>query len=384
MPHRSIAPAAIAPGGAGPGRRRAAGATACVFAALAGVWSPAHAQVQSLYSNQSNPAIGMNALFSGTAAPGLNEAYGLGFDEAEMSLVSVVDPYWTLSGNIVFAADEVVPEEVWARTTSIPSIQLKLGRLRGSFGKHGLLHTHAFPFVQAPLIMANSIGDEGFKDGGVEAAWLTPLPWYAELTGGLYQAMEAGDGNPLDFASTAHDNLPFLGHLKNLVELSDATTLEVGQSWLQGRGMDGRVHSVAGADLTIRNVPLRNSNRRGWILESEYIQKGSRDGGGYIREQDGWYAALRCRLSQLWWTGVRIDQARDSFADFLVDDAGDPMAGRLTRGSVNLAWAPSEFSFVRLEYSHTEADAGAGRTPSDDRIMIQMSYTIGHHPAHAY
>jgi len=384
MSHRSIAPGATAPGGAGSAVRRAAGTTVLLIAALSGAWSPAHAQLQSLFSNQSNPAIGMNALFSATAAPRLDEAYGLGFDEAELSLISVVDPYWTLSGNIVFGAEEVVPEEVWARTTSIPSVQLKLGRIRGSFGKHGLLHVHAHPFVQAPLIMANSIGDEGFKDGGLEAAWLTPLPWYAELTGGLYQAVEADDENPLDFGSSSHDNVPFLGHLKNLVEISDATTLEVGQSWLQGRGMDGRVRSVAGADLTVRNVPQRDSNRRGWILESEYVQTGVRDGGAYVRDRDGWYAAFRYRMSQLWWTGVRIEQARDSFADFLVDDAGDPLTGRLTRGSVNVAWAPSEFSFVRLEYSHTEADAGPGRTPSDDRIMVQMSFTIGHHPAHAY
>ena len=34
-------------------------------------------------------------------------------------------------------------------------------------------------------IMRNTIGQEGFKDAGIETAWLTPLPWYAELTGGV-------------------------------------------------------------------------------------------------------------------------------------------------------------------------------------------------------
>jgi hypothetical protein len=54
----------------------------------------------------------------------------------------------------------------------------------------------------------------------------------------------------------------------------------------------------------------------------------------------------------------------------------------VNRGSVNIAWTPSEFSFVRLEYSHAKADVGIH--PTDDRLMIQMSYTIGYHPAHAY
>src|SRR5262249_40999958 len=151
------------------------------------------------------------------AAPTLDEAYGLHFDEAEISVISVVDPYWTFVSNIVFVGDGTVdPEEAWARSTNIPGIQLKLGKIRGMFGKHGLLHTHGFPFVQSPIVMANTVGDEGFKDAGVEVAWLTPLPWFSEVTGGAYQSLAGNDENPLDFGSTRHDNVPALGHWKNL------------------------------------------------------------------------------------------------------------------------------------------------------------------------
>jgi hypothetical protein len=95
----------------------------------------------SIFSNLANPAIGMNALFSGQAAHNLDQSYGLDFEGAEISLLSVVDPYWTFSSNIVFLPDHTVdPEEVWVRSTNIPSVQLRLGELRGTFGKHGLLH----------------------------------------------------------------------------------------------------------------------------------------------------------------------------------------------------------------------------------------------------
>jgi len=336
-----------------------------------------------MFSNLANPAIGMNALFTGQAARNLDQAYGLGFDEAEISLISVVDPYWTFMSNIVFVGDgEVDPEEAWARTTSIPGIQLKLGKIRGTFGKHGLLHTHAFPFIQGPIVMENTIGGEGFKDAGMEAAWLTPLPWFSELTGGAYQAIDADDEHPLDFGSTSHGNVPFLGHFKNQFDLNDATTLELGQSILQGHGSDDHVHSAYGADVTFRNVPARNSNRRGWTLQSEYLQKGSTVDGTYTRETDGGYASFQYRLSQVWWMGIRGEQARDSFTDFLIDDTGTPIPGKVNRYSANVAWTPSEFSFVRLEYSHAKADGGVN--PTDDRLMIQMSYTIGYHPAHAY
>ena len=357
---------------------------ACLLVALALVPEIALAQASNaMYSNLANPAIGMNALFTGQAVPTLNQPYGLGFDEAEISLISVVDPYWTFASNIVFLPDHTVdPEEIWARSVNIPSVQLKLGKLRGTFGKHGLLHTHAFPFIQAPIVMPNTIGEEGFKDPGVEAAWLTPLPWYVELTAGAYQAIGVSDDNPLDFGSTRHDNIPLLGHLKSLVDVNDATTFELGVSTLQGRGTDGNVHAAYGGDVTFRNVPARNSNRHGWILMSEYLQKGTRAGGSYAREQDGGYASFQYRLSQVWWTGVRAEQARDSFTDFMVDEAGAAVPGTVHRGSVNIAWTPSEFSFIRLEYSHSKASAGVH--PTDDRILLQLSYTIGYHPAHAY
>ena len=340
------------------------------------------AQTSSMFSNLANPAIGMNSLFSAQAAHNLDQAYGFQFDGTEISLISVVDPYWMFSSNIVFTPDGVDPEEAWARTTNIPNIQLKLGKIRGTFGKHGLLHTHAFPFIQAPVVMASTLGEEGFKDAGLEASWLTPLPWFSELTGGVYQAIPADADHPLDLGSTRHGNVPFLGHLKNQFDLNDATTMELGQSILSGRGSDGNPHSVFGADLTVRNVPTKSSNRRGWILMGEYLQKGSTVGGHYVREARGGYASFQYRLSQVWWTGIRGEQARDSFTDLMVDGAGAPVPGKVTRASANLAWAPSEFSFVRLEYSHATADAGIHRT--DDRLMLQWSYTIGYHPAHAY
>ena len=363
--------------------------SACLLAAL--VCMPSRATAQSsaggpsstMFSNLANPAIGMNALFTGQAAPTLNEPYGLHFDQADLSFISVVDPHWTLNANITFVRDGTVdPEEIWVRNTNLPAVQLKLGKLRATFGRHGLLHTHAFPFVQAPIVMPNTIGEEGFKASGLEAAWLTPLPWYAELTGGVYEALPADAENPLDFGSSRHDNVPYLGHFKNQLDLNDETTAELGFSTLQGRGSDGHRHGSYGGDLTFRNVPARNSNRRGWILQGEYLQKGSVAGSDWIREQDGGYGSFQYRLSQVWWLGVRGEHARNSFTDFVVDEAGVGIPAHVTRGSVNVAWTPSEFSYVRLEYSHGKADRGVH--PTDDRIMIQMSYTIGYHPAHAY
>ncbi len=358
---------------------------ACMFLALVFAPTATIGQTRSLISNLANPAIGLNGLFTGQAAPDLDEPYGLQFDAAEISFNSVVDQNWTLWANIAFTPEEVDPEEVYAVTSAIPNVQVKLGQLRATFGKQGLLHTHAFPFIQAPVIMSNTIGDEGFKDTGIEAAWLTPIPWFCELTGGIYTAISADEEHPLDFGSSDHGNIPLLGNLKNQIDLSDNTTLEAGASALTGKGEDGFRHAAYGASVTVRNVPARQANRRGWTLQSEYLQQATYADGNYDKGADGWYAYLQYRWSQMWWSGLRVEEAVHSRTDVLTDPStGEPIPGRVKRACIQLAWTPSEFSYIRAEYSHAKADGGNGNEPLDRRFMIQLSFTIGFHPPHAY
>jgi hypothetical protein len=367
-----------------------------LFSLLLGVPAFGLAQTRSIISNLANPAIGMSALFLGQEAPNVSQSglNGIQFQEAELSVISTVDPYWTLAANLVFGADpahgipdSVEAEEAYATCDSIPDIQLKVGEMRAQFGKHGLLHTHAFPFIQAPIIMGNSIGMEGFKDAGIQAAWLTPLSWFSELTVGAYtpvaddESENGGQGNhPLDFNSPSHDNIPYLAHLKNLIDVDDDTTMELGASDLTGMGDDGLHHAVYGADLTFRNVPLRESNQKGWILQGEYIKKVSYNDGVYNQETDGWYGSFQNRLSQEWWTGVRYEQCFNATPDTQVDPTENSLPGHVQRVSADIAWLASEFSEVRAEYSFARNDAGS----VDNRAMLQFNYVIGFHPPHSY
>ena len=192
----------------------------------------------------------------------------------------------------------------------------------------------------------------------------------------------AAADQPLDFGSTRHDNIPFLGHFKNQFDLNDATTLEVGASYLTG--------AAPTSSNTPRSAPTSRfaTCRRRIRIDAAGSCRASTSrrvrprAASYTKSRTAGTRRSSTAVSQVWWAGVRGEQARDSFTDFVVDAAGNPLAGNVTRGSVNLAWMPSEFSFVRLEYSHANADAGVH--PTDDRIMLQLSYTIGYHPAHAY
>ncbi len=341
------------------------------------------AEARSLISNLANPAIGVNALFRTEYVPRLDRPYGVAFEEAEVSLLSVVDPYWTLAANLVFTPGGADPEEVYATSAAVPGIGLKVGKFRGTFGRQGTLHTHAFPFVEPPIVMGNVIGSEGFKDAGLEAAWLTPLPWYCELTAGAFGAAPVDADHPLDLGSAAHGNLPALGHLRNLFDVTDDTTLETGGSALTGMGADGLHHTAFGADLTLKNVPPRQSNQRGWIATAEYLRRESSGGGRTRRDADGWYGSAQLRWSQAWWTGVRVEEAVHSANDVL--DQWLAGTGRIRKASANVAWVASEFSVIRAEYSAAKImpDSGA---PSvlDHRAIVQANFTIGFHPPHAY
>lgn len=362
-------------------------AGAALLAVLLPLLAPglSRAAGNSMFSNLANPAIGFNALMLARIAPDLAGPDGLQFQESELNLVSAVDPYWSLWASLVLAPDEVTPEEVYAVSNALPSVRLKLGRFKAAFGKHGQLHKHAWPFVQSPYILSNSIGEEGFGGMGLEAAWMTPLPWYAELTLGAYQAAELGPEQPLDFGSQSKDNTPVLGHFKNLFDVGESTTVELGASALQGQGADGLRHAVWGADFTLRWTPLRASNRRGVVLQGEYIQKLSYDDRQSATGAYGAYGFLQVRWTQAWWTGLRLEMARNAYDEVLIDPgSGDPVAGRLQRLSANIAWTPSEFSQIRLEFSTAHSDDGGDLAASDRRLMLQTSFTIGYHPAHAY
>ena len=53
----------------------------------------------------------------------------------------------------------------------------------------------------------------------------------------------------------------------------------------------------------------------------------------------------------------------------------------MTKESVLLAFLPSEFSGLRLQYDYIQDRA---RTRNDHTIAFQYNITIGAHPAHAY
>jgi hypothetical protein len=295
---------------------------------------------------------------------------GIQLQEVELRASAIVDPYFRADISLAGNTEGVAFEEAYVSTLEIPHVTLRAGQMKAAVGRHNLLHTHAFPFLTAPLPWRALIGPEGLNDPGISAEVLLPLPFYTELTAQAF----AGEWLPLE-GSAQQDlrkdrDLAYVGHLKTLFELSDSTTLEVGASYVGGRnGFGGATHVIAG-DLTLKWKPIEAERYQGfdWTTEYMWVERGHAPSE---RTRGGGYTAVRYQFAQRWWV-----QARGALLGLPASE--DP---RVVRGEALVAFVPSEFSALRLQYAiEHEEDA----EDLVHEVFAQLVFSIGPHPAHAY
>lgn len=360
-------------------------------------------------SREYNPAIGANLLLGGAyrsrdvAGLAWPEAVrdqaadtGILFQEAEVGLAAAVDPY--LRADLIIALHRhegdlhVEVEEGYVTTLFLRGVTLRAGKFYLPFGRHNALHTHAFPFVDAPLTNVAFLGHHGLNEAAVEAAVLVPLPWFLEVS-----AFAANGDNEVLFHAPRGRDLAYGGRLHTLIELGESVTTEIGGSYAGGRNVaEGWTH-VLGGDLTLRWRPASRERYHQLIWQSEYIQaqrtgprpvapahEGAEGDSGHEHGTDldtlmasqaalasgmgGFYSFIAAQVAQRWWVQARFDA--------LGYPRGDGKE-RLHRASGLIAFVPTEFSAIRLQYSFFQEG-------EVHQVLLQANVTLGAHPAHAY
>jgi len=293
-----------------------------------------------------NPNIGANFLFQGQKTAS-DPGDGFHVPEAEFSFKSDVDPYFT--ANMIFSvaetatgAYEISPEEVYADTIAIPRITFRIGKFYSFFGKQNRLHTHAYPFIDAPLISTALFG-EGFNPSGIQASALLPLDFFSELT---VEGMQ---------------NFRTLAHLRTLFDLGDFSTLELGAS--------GVTRWAYGVDATFKFRPTDRGQGRRINLAGEWMS-GQLDGFTTLPGPDG----LPTRGYVVY---GQYEFAQQTYGQYRFDNL---ISNSQTRHGILLGYAPTEFSVLRLQADRAFATAG----PVENRVIAQLNFTIGFHPAHDY
>jgi hypothetical protein len=368
---------------------------AMVLAALPDL--PATAQSASStatgVSNTFNPAISVNGLFCGQVSrdSDLPEYNRIALQEAEAQFTAIVDPFW--KANIVAAVHpahahedeeaqhseaggvELDLEEAYIDGRSLPAgLALRLGKFYLPFGKQVPLHTHQFPFVEAPVAIQVFLGDHGLTEPGARLEATVPLPWYSNL------ATYAVNGDAEIFDAENRD-LAFGGRWNNLWDLSTAATLELGGSYLRGPAAasweSGSHLDVYGMDLTYKWISPRRSQGPALTLQGELIFPRPQGRPGHPL---GWYAEAEYRVLRNWWLGATTGQADPDLPLAAgAPEFGDGLAGRVNEYKFDVTFVPSEFSDLRAEVAYYDSE-----TKDDLRFLVQWNFTIGSHPAHLY
>ncbi len=319
---------------------------------------------------------------------------GATLQESELQFVADVDPYTKFTSTFSIHPDvntnvvphtseyKIEPEELFVDTLQLPSVNLRVGKFKAAFGRHNQMHTHAFPFVDAPLINDQLFGTEGLNDVGVSAAALIPqMPWFSEMTGQVLSGRNEGDSY---FNSRSPNDSVLLLHYKNLWELTEELTAEWGLSGAQGKNSFQDASSIYqsgktvfyGTDLTFKWRPLVGGKNHAIVWSSEYIHR-QIDRPTSKNEGQGYASWVQYQFASRWWVQVRSEYLEVKDSSLTAPLAILPFQRKYT---ALLAFLPSEFSGMRLQYSHLED----GKETPEEKVLLQLNFLIGSHPAHSY
>lgn len=259
---------------------------------------------------------------------------------------------------------EIEPEEVYVETTALPYVTLKLGRFHADLGRHNQLHTHAYPFVDAPLINQRLLGEHGLIENGLSASVLVPLPWFMEVSA---QALQ-GDSPEL-FSSESSSDVATVYRLRNLWDLSESTTLDLGLSGANGHNFWNGRTNVKGADVSLKWRPTAGGKYQSIAIAAEYLQGevGDRLVDSKLSGLSTW---VQYQATQRVWLQIRNEEAKS-------EDEGAKTHRKL---SGLIGFNPTEFSGIRLQYDQLHDDE---EKPLNS-FLVQGNISIGAHPAHSY
>lgn len=316
---------------------------------------------------------------------------GFNLQQLELAVGSAVDPYFRFDANLVFSQQGVEIEEVYATTLGLPAgLQVRVGQFLTRFGRHNQTHLHAWSFVDQHFALGRVFGAEGNRGLGVELSWLTPLPWFVELTGSITEArgeatarsffgpQDLGVSSPLHFQSTLV--------LKQFFELSEALSVLWGLSAATGPNATGRGNrsDVYGTDLYVKFRPLDRADHTIVSLQTEWFYRRRQIPRELLQDVSG-YAFLFWRFDPRWGTAVRyelgapallLDGRTAGARDYLDPD----WVQSRHRLSANVSFWPTEFSRLRVQGS---VDLPGWRRPIY-ALFVAMEFSVGAHAAHKF
>jgi hypothetical protein len=285
------------------------------------------------------------------------------FQEVELGLQAVVDPYFRADMFISFTPDGVDVEEAYATTLSLPaSLQIRAGKFFTPFGRMNQQHPHVWEFIDPPLARGRLLAQDVLSGPGAVVSWLAPTPWFAQLELAA-QTIAPTDADTPELTGTAR--------LLQYFSLGEASTLGVGLSAARrGEGQPGAFRDLGGADVYYRFRPL--DTRAYLAVQGEVYLRKFRDVPGQSSAvENGWWGQAFWRASAYLGAGARYEEA---------PAAGESAPGTERRLALVGNWYPSEFSRLGLQLSQDWLP----QNRTGQEVLLRFEFGIGAHGAHPF
>ena len=191
------------------------------------------------------------------------------------------------------------------------NLGLKTGKFRPDFGKINKEHMHTYYYVLPSEPVQHILGEEMWASAGVEISLLLPLPWYGNISLGVFQNgmsqqhhghEEAGHEHKEEEHETEIAGKSFSTRLSQFFDLYHDTHLEFGLSYYQEIG-NAEINTF-GTDYKLK---WRPNNYRSFTIQGDYFYKSIFEGtittAGYT-----WY---NYQFNRVWNTGLIYDFSDD-------------------------------------------------------------------------
>ncbi|MEQ8388923.1 MAG: hypothetical protein RIE22_09460 [Alphaproteobacteria bacterium] len=376
----------------------------------------ANAGKRVVRDNSFNPSIGviLNGKFSTFSAEdseiagfaigeeGERGREGLAIDESELNFSANVDDKFYGSSTVAVVRedgeDKIELEEAYIQTLpGLPlpdGFRLKAGRAFWTLGYLNEIHAHADDFADRPLPYRTFL-NKSYNDDGVEAAWVLPPPFFAEIGGGVFRGEDFPAGGSEDgveswsaFGRVGGDfGLRHNWRIGGYVLDSDIVSREANEGAVTFAG-DSRLYI---ADLRYTWALTGNPRQSELILQGEFFWRDEdgvyedTDAGtgpiGFDDDASGWYVQSVYKFAPPWRVGVRYSRLdAPSVPAGLLGSALDP-AGEDPEALAFMAdWTNSEFERLRFQYNRETLAA----SKTDNQFVLQYVMSIGAHGAHPF
>jgi len=343
----------------------------------------------------------------------MNSQSGFNFNYAELSVSSTVDPYFDLIGIFHLSAEGFEVEEGYFTTRSLPlGFQVKGGKFLSGIGRINEQHAHYWDFANMPLVYKAFFGPEGLNEVGAQINWITPTDFYLLIGGELLKGDNENSFGTAGYQDSAgsikvkSSNAPnlYTGFVRTSIDIGNFTALTgVSGAFGKSRINHGFDSNAPDGDAIYANTRIWNANLtmkyifesyRDLTLQFEYLNRitdgdlYSKDStlnsqtGKIKKDQSGLYAHLVYKFDKNWRIGMRYDLIAKN--EVIKNNNKLDLPDNLPQFTGMIEYNPTEFSRIRLQYSHDRTKYLEKERKINNEILLQVNLTIGAHGAHSF